>query len=885
MKKFISLILLLIIPFFSFSADVKASSLDNVRETYINKDDHKEKEIIWAKGVIAPPSMEKDFVYAETEDANHVKYETYTAPFVNGSGYYDMNKHWTVDANLCFTATSTNLLHWFFAQNKEYILRYIAKKPNDIKREKLKTFIDSFKSQDDSAIYEYFLSNSFFYNRPVGSYEDIVLDWFINGYPLNDSDATNDPTWIEGDKLDENGPAVGGGFFYDVFGRQNLTRRADYINSFDAFARDLKAALLAGKMVTVDFKASAVSHVITLWGAEFNTSDGSISAVYIVDSDDNKTVDQGISRFRIHRDSTNSVVMTTNDNNTGGVMSYMTTLESGTDYFKTYFGEKTNYMTFDKNDRYAEGYMNKAPIIIGNKIPKCTFKKDGEKFLYWIDQYNRHWKDEDIISDKVKGELFLKAKWGIPKYTISFTSNDPLVTGSMNSIKSSENAMIKIPSNGFSRPDSNFLYFIDEKGRTYRTGDQIRLVEDLVLQPVFEAQNMAPIIYINESVEVFVNDAFNPLENAYVIDNGRKIDLTEANITFNDVNIQKAGNYTVRYEYISKTGVKTIKEAKIIVKAKPSIDMGEIIATPTIMVEDLELTVGDDYNPLANAYVLDNGTRVELTLANVISSTVNTSQAGSYKVKYQYVDSIGIKVTKEIMVTVKAKSGVDITNVIFPPEIMAPQNIELTIGDDFNPLSNIYAIDNGVKIELTKESIIYNDVNLSVAGSYKIKYSYTSKVGITAFAETIVVVKDKDSIDSPQIEASDREISIGEDFDPLANAFIVIDNQKIKLTEKNIVYNDVNPNKPGSYSVKYQYVTSSNQRLEKKITVIVKASTVEPNQDNNDTASSTMICLWAVVGVLAVFVIIGISYVIVKHNNNCRKTINRNKNKRRSNQK
>ena len=76
---------------------------------------------------------------------------------------------------------------------------------------------------------------------------------------------------------------------------------------------------------------------------------------------------------------------------------------------------------------------------------------------------------------------------------------------------------------------------------------------------------------------------------------------------------------------------------------------------PVINAADIELTVGDSFDPLANVSAYDkNG--VDLTSGiKVIENTVDTTKAGEYKVTYTVTDGYGVTATKSIKVTVREK--------------------------------------------------------------------------------------------------------------------------------------------------------------------------------------------------------------------------------------
>ena len=122
-----------------------------------------------------------------------------------------------------------------------------------------------------------------FSGKPDGYWSDILVDQFINGYKPKENGGTNSET--DRENLLENGPIQNGGYFYDVFGTIRLSERRSYYAAYKALSNDLKKILMDGNLVLLDYQIGNIGHVVTLWGAEYDSND-QLSAVYITDSDD-----------------------------------------------------------------------------------------------------------------------------------------------------------------------------------------------------------------------------------------------------------------------------------------------------------------------------------------------------------------------------------------------------------------------------------------------------------------------------------------------------------------------------------------------------------------------------------------------------------------------
>ena len=89
-------------------------------------------------------------------------------------GWYDINKTFSQDTYLCFSATASNMLHWWMDQNSDYIDKYLMMYPDLPKREEIKVFADnSPKGQHDSNIYNRFVDQ--FSNRREGYWPDNIF--------------------------------------------------------------------------------------------------------------------------------------------------------------------------------------------------------------------------------------------------------------------------------------------------------------------------------------------------------------------------------------------------------------------------------------------------------------------------------------------------------------------------------------------------------------------------------------------------------------------------------------------------------------------------------------------------------------------------------------
>ena len=303
-------------------------------------EDGKIRTIIWAKGISAPIMGEGGDFRKEVTHAGSDTYIDYKAPFAFGNSWYDSNKsraggNTDIDKNLCFGATSANMLHWWFEQNSSYIDSYIAKE-GDITRSgrSLSELRNSFNSQQDSGIFELF-KVLFGYNDK-GFYSDLLMDLFINGYTPKISGATN----IENEDMT---PDNRGGFFYNAFKEVKLTERT-YGGSYEDLSEKLKDILGNEGIIGISHKTFGnSSHIVTLWGAEYDLN-GKLSAVYVSDSDDqNEEADEtnlGMKRYEVRNVGGIAKLSTNQSNkNAGSAIGYLHVLYLGSEQWQSYINQ------------------------------------------------------------------------------------------------------------------------------------------------------------------------------------------------------------------------------------------------------------------------------------------------------------------------------------------------------------------------------------------------------------------------------------------------------------------------------------------------------------------------------------------------------------------
>ncbi|MDU3338066.1 DUF5011 domain-containing protein [Paraclostridium bifermentans] len=242
---------------------------------------------------------------------------------------------------------------------------------------------------------------------------------------------------------------------------------------------------------------------------------------------------------------------------------------------------------------------------------------------------------------------------------------------------------------------------------------------------------------------------------------------------------------------------------------------------PVIHAEDKTIEVGDKFTPMTGVAAIDKEDGNITKDIKVIENTVDTSKAGKYKVVYAVTDSNGATTTEDITVTVKLKD-LTLNNM---PEIHA-ENKTIKVGDTFNPLDGVTAIDKEDG-NITKDiKVIKNIVDTSEVGIYKVTYKVTDSKGASTTKSILVTVR---SNDKPLIiGADDTSIKEGTLFDPVEGV-AAIDTEDGNITKHIKVGGYVNTNKPGTYELTYKVTDKEGNNDTVKRTIIVNPKELHIN--------------------------------------------------------
>lgn len=163
----------------------------------------------------------------------------------------------------------------------------------------------------------------------------------------------------------------------------------------------------------------------------------------------------------------------------------------------------------------------------------------------------------------------------------------------------------------------------------------------------------------------------------------------------------------------------------------------------------------------------------------------------------------------------------------------------LTVGDTFDPKADVTAEDVEDGDLTDKIEVLKNEVDTTKAGKYEVTYKVTDRKGASRTKTITVTVNPKIEPlnEAPTIDVTDKEITVGDKFDP-KEGVTAKDKEDGNLTDKiEILKNTVDPSKPGVYEVTYKVTDRKGASCTKTIKVTVKEKAPAPSKDNNKTTT------------------------------------------------
>lgn len=333
---------------------------------------------------------------------------------------------------------------------------------------------------------------------------------------------------------------------------------------------------------------------------------------------------------------------------------------------------------------------------------------------------------------------------------------------------------------------------------------------------VFKFNNAKPVIDGIADKEIEFGANFDPKEGVSARDE------EDGNYSVDDIKVEgtvdssNPNTYTLKYSVTDSDNNTTTEERKITVKDKP--------VTPPIQIK-LEKVENLDWNGMVAIWdKVENATRYRVALykndkfvvekvidsngaeISSISRTVNSlaydfseyfNEDGDYK--FTVIAEADGYISSDI-------SGED-TNVSdnvnefinTAPEIQA-NNKTIKVGDSFNELADVKAMDKEEGDITNKIEVIKNTVNTNTPGVYEVTYKVADKQGLETTKTIYVTVR---SNEKPVINGADNiDIKVGTVFDIKANVE-AIDNEDGNLTNRISITGNFDYNTVGEYKITY----------------------------------------------------------------------------------
>ena len=325
--------------------------------------------------------------------------------------------------------------------------------------------------------------------------------------------------------------------------------------------------------------------------------------------------------------------------------------------------------------------------------------------------------------------------------------------------------------------------------------------------------NSAPVIKATDKT-ITVGDTFDPMADVTAEDAEDGNLTTKIVVEKNDVKTDVAGKYEVTYKVTDNQGA--TRRKTIIVTVNPKMEV--LNEAPVIHATDKTITVGDTFDPMAGVTATDAEDGNLTTKIVVEKNDVKTDVAGKYEVTYKVTDNQGATRRKTIIVTVNPKM-----EVLNEAPVIHATDKTITVGDTFDPMAGVTATDAEDGNLTTKIVVEKNDVKTDVAGKYEVTYKVTDNQGATRRKTIIVTVNPKMEVlnEAPVIHATDKTITVGDTFDPMAGV-TATDAEDGNLTTKiEVKKNDVDTTKAGKYEVTYKVTDNQGATRTKTITVTV----------------------------------------------------------------
>ncbi|MGG0789862.1 immunoglobulin-like domain-containing protein [Peribacillus simplex] len=288
------------------------------------------------------------------------------------------------------------------------------------------------------------------------------------------------------------------------------------------------------------------------------------------------------------------------------------------------------------------------------------------------------------------------------------------------------------------------------------------------------------------------------------------------------VNVDKAGQYTLIYSVTDKSGNKTTAERKVTV-----IDN---IPPKISGLDNKYVQYFDPFDPMEGVTSSDNndGDLTSKVVVKAIGEKLNTSDlslSGTFTYEYSVSDEAGNTTTAKRQVTLTYRDA----------EFFGTGDIKINLGETFDPLEGVTAIDMGNGEDATSLIEVSGDVEVNSIGTYTLTYRILDKGFRTGTQRKVTVV---DNI--PPVITGVQDLTVDQNnlLPDLLQEVKAMDNIDGDLTRKiDVDTQNVDTSTEGEYIVTYSVTDKMGNKTEVQSTITVKKVPVTKVEVNSDTSN------------------------------------------------
>ncbi|MES5949215.1 MULTISPECIES: immunoglobulin-like domain-containing protein [Bacillus] len=362
-------------------------------------------------------------------------------------------------------------------------------------------------------------------------------------------------------------------------------------------------------------------------------------------------------------------------------------------------------------------------------------------------------------------------------------------------------------------------------------GHKVTAKQNVTVKQTVVPKDEVPVLTAPTKTTINVGDKFDPMAGVSATDK-EDGDITDKVTVDGSVDTSKPGTYELTYTVSDSKGHKVTAKQTVTVKQKvETTNEAPVLTVPFTTT----LSVGEEFDPMAGVSASD---KEDGNLTNKIKykGNVDTSKPGKYIVEYSVVDSKGVNATATQSVIVKENEE----NPDIEPKLTVPTRTTINVGDTFNPLSGVKAIDNEDG-DIINKVTVDGIVDASKPGTYELTYTISDSKGHTVTAKQTVIVKQKvETKDEDPVLTVPTEVTIhvGDKYNPLSGVK-AIDKEDGDITDKVIHMGEVDTSKAGNFEVKFLVRDASGNEVTATQKVTVKDTNTENGSDNSNNNSNS----------------------------------------------